>query len=518
MTDTIETTLGRLAGQREAGVHVFRGIPYAAPPVPPHRFSPPRPMPPWSDVRLAHRFGAHGRQLPFPFLDPALTGDPRHDATRDYHRGIAFESISYDEDCLTLDIWTPATSGKRPVMVWLHGGGFASGAGSWGWSRGDVLATEQDVVVVTLNHRLNIFGFLCLDAFGGRDHGYPPNAGMADIVAALGWVRDNIEAFGGDPYNVTIFGQSGGGMKVSTLMAMPAARGLFHKAIVQSGPLLRAVPRERADDVAGRVLRRLEITPDPLAALQDVAPEALLDAFASAREGAIGVPRQFGPVVDGDSLPADPFDPTAPAQSAGVPLLIGATTEEVTSMLGFADPTIYTIVDDDLIARLSGYCGCSTSVAEQVVATYRAARPVETAARLFAQIASDWRFGYPSTVQADRQSAQAPVYAYRLAWQSPVQGGRMGAAHNLCMPLVFGRDKAPGVTGDGTAHHALAAAVQTAWANFARTGDPNHAGLPEWPRYDASDRRTMRLDTECRVERDPGAAERIAQATLPPRA
>jgi len=232
----------------------------------------------------------------------------------------------------------------------------------------------------------------------------------------------------------------------------------------------------------------------------------------------IGVPRQFGPVVDGDSLPADPFDPIAPAQSAGVPLLIGATTEEVTSMLGFADPTIYTIGDDDLIVRLSGYCGCSTAVAEQVAATYRAARQGETAARLFAQIASDWRFGYASTVQAERQSAQAPVYVYRLAWQSPVQGGRMGAAHNLCMPLVFGRDKAPGVTGDGTAHHALAAAVQTAWATFARSGDPNHAGLPDWPRYDASDRRTMRLDTECRVERDPGAAERIAQATLPPRA
>jgi para-nitrobenzyl esterase len=327
MNHIVESTLGRLSGQYEAGVHVFRGIPYAAPPIPPHRFAGPRPMPPWTGIRLAHRFGAQARQVLFPFLDAALADDPGHDATRDYHRGIAFEPIPYDEDCLTLDVWTPALTGRRPVMVWLHGGGFASGAGSWGWSRGDVLAVEQDVVLVTLNHRLNIFGFLCLDGFGGRDRACLPNAGMRDIIAALGWVRDNIAVFGGDPANVTIFGQSGGGMKVSTLMAMPAARGLFHKAIVQSGPFLRAVPRERADDVAGRMLKRLDIAPDRLDRLQQVSADMLLDGFASVREGATGVPRQFGPVVDGDSLPAHPFDPIAPAQSAGVPLLIGATTE-----------------------------------------------------------------------------------------------------------------------------------------------------------------------------------------------
>ncbi len=518
MSLVIETTLGRVAGLETNGVQAFVGLPYAAPPVPPHRFAAPRPMAPWSGVRKSDRFGPQARQMLFPFLDPALAADPNHAATRDFHRGVETTPLPYDEDCLYLNVWTPGIAGQRPVMVWLHGGGFASGAGSWGWWTGETLAQQQDVVVVTLNHRLNIFGFLCLDAFDGREAGYVPNAGMRDIVAALAWIRDNIAAFGGDPGNVTIFGQSGGGMKVSTLMAMPAARGLFHKAIVQSGPLLRAIPRDRADEIAGRMLQHLGVAPDRLSGLQDVSAEALLDAFASVREGAAGVPRQFGPVVDGESPPAHPFDPAAPALAANVPMLIGATTEEVTSLAGFADPSIFTITEAELGARVAGYCGCTMDAAEAVVAAYRVARPTMPAAQVFAGIASDWRFGYASTVQAERQAVQAPVYAYVLAWQSPVQGGRMGAPHNLCLPMVFGRDKAPGVTGDGTAHHALAAAMQSAWAAFARNGNPSNPDLPEWTRYDAVSRRTMRLDAECRMEDNPYAAERAAQAALPPRA
>jgi para-nitrobenzyl esterase len=508
----IETTLGDISGFEMQGTHAFLGIPYAAPPVPPHRFMPPRPMTPWAGVRQATRYGDQARQILFPFLDPALDNDPKYDATRDYHRGIDAKGMPYSEDCLSLNVWTPGISGKRPVLVWLHGGGFASGAGSWGWSSGETMAAAQDVVVVTLNHRLNIFGFLCLD----RD-GYAPNVGMLDIIAALEWVRDNIAAFGGDPANVTIFGQSGGGMKVSTLMAMPAARGLFHKAIVQSGPFLRAIPRDRADEIAARMLARLGVQRHNLAALQTISPEALLDAFASVREGAPGVPRQFGPVIDGDSLPADPFEPIASPLAADVPMLIGATSEEVTSLIGFNDPSIYTITDADLADRLAAYFAFPKSVVEPAIAAYRAARPGHSASRLFAAIASDWRFGFGSTLQAERQSVQAPVYAYLLSWQSPVQGGVMGAAHNLCMPLVFGKHKAPGVTGDGPAHFALADAVQVAWASFARSGNPNHPGLPAWPRYDAATRQTMRLDSVCQVEANPHAAERAAQAALPPR-
>jgi para-nitrobenzyl esterase len=374
------------------------------------------------------------------------------------------------------------------------------------------LAANQDVVVVTLNHRLNIFGFLCLEQHGGPAQGFSNNVGMRDIIMALEWVRDNISVFGGDPGNVTIFGQSGGGMKVSTLMAMPAAKRLFHKAIVQSGPFLRAVPMARGRDVAGRMLARI----GRLAALQTVGPETLLTAFRSANEGAPGVPRQFAPVVDGDSLPSDPFEPAAAATAAGVPLLIGATGEEITSLQGFNDPAIFNLTAAELPARVATACDCDREAAEALIATYRSARPSATPARLYAAIASDRRFGFGSIVQAERQSAQAPVFAYRLLWQSPVQGGRMGAPHNLDLPLIFGRDRAPGVTGEGTAHHALAAAMQTAWARFARSGNPNHAGLPDWPEYNAQARPTMIFDTVCEVANDPAAAERLAQAALPP--
>jgi para-nitrobenzyl esterase len=517
MASIIETTSGRLRGITSGPVEAFLGIPYAMPPIPPWRFMPPRPVAPWAGVREADSFAAQAHQLPFPFLDPALAEDPAHDATRDFHRGVVVGPISDGEDCLALNVWTPSTAGKRPVMVWLHGGGFASGSGSWGWWTGENLAANQDVVVITLNHRLNIFGFLCLAEHGGPAHGIATNAGMRDIVIALEWVRDNIGAFGGDPGNVTIFGQSGGGMKVTTLMAMPVARGLFHKAIAQSGPFVRAVPMARASDVAARTLDRLGIGPQQLDALQTISPPALLDAFASAQEGAPGVPRQFAPVVDGDSLPRDPFEPCAPATASGVPLLIGTTGEEITSLQGFADPSIFEIGDAGLEGRVATACDTGPAEAEALIAAYRAGRPHATAAQLYAAIASDRRFGFGSIQQAERQAAQAPVFAYRLLWQSPVRGGRMGAPHNLDLPMIFGRDRAPGVTGDGTTHHALAAAMQTAWANFARSGNPSHAGLPDWPQYDAHARRTMIFDTDCRVASDPAGAERRAQAALPPR-
>ena len=340
---------------------------------------------------------------------------------------------------------------------------------------------------------------------------------MLDIVLALAWVRDNIAAFGGDPGNVTIFGQSGGGMKVSTLLAMPSAAGLFHKAIVQSGPFPRAVPMARASDAAGRMLAHLNIAPGRLDALQSVSPEELLRAFASANEGAPGVLRQFAPVVDGASLPRDPFEPEAPATAAGMPLLIGATGEEITSLQGFNDPAIFNLTEAELPGRIATACDTGLAGAEALIGAYRAARPGATPAQLYAAIGSDRRFGYGSILQAERQATQAPVFAYRLLWRSPVQGGRMGAPHNLDLPLIFGRDRAPGVTGDGMAHHALASAMQTAWASFARSGNPSHAGLPAWPHYDGLTRQTMVFDTVCEVASDPAAAERRAQAAMPPR-
>jgi para-nitrobenzyl esterase len=498
-------------------VQAFLGIPYALSPAAPRRFMAPQPPQPWTGVRAADRFANQACQIPFAFLNPALADDPAQAANRDFHRGVEDHPIPYGEDCLALNVWTPSIQGKRPVMVWLHGGGFASGSGSWGWWTGDDLAARQDVVVVTINHRLNIFGFLSLQDHGGEAQGLVTNAGMRDILMALAWVRDMIADFGGDPGNVTIFGQSGGGMKVATLMAMPSAKGLFHKAIIQSGAFLRAVPRSRAADVAGRMLSQLGISSDRLDALQSVSTEAMLAEFASANEGGPGIPRQFAPVVDGDLLPTDPFEPAAPPSAAEIPLLIGATSEEITSLQGFRDPAIFALSADDCLTRVAAFCGIDTATAQALIASYQAARPAASPSRLYAAIASDRQFGFGCILEAERQAVQAPVYAYRLTWQSPVQDGRMGAPHNLCLPLLFGRDRAPGVTGDGTAHHALSDAMQTAWARFARTGCPDHAALPAWPAFDMQTRQTMVFDSRCEVVADPNSAERKAQAALPPR-
>ena len=501
MSDVVETTSGRVRGHAEAGVLAFKGIPYAMPPVGVRRFAPPEDVQPWPGVRDAKAFGAQAWQVIFPFFDPAFDADPGWDEARAYHRGAITTPVPNSEDCLVLNVWTPQASGKRPVMVWMHGGGFTAGSGSWNWWSGQHLARQQDVVVVTLNHRLNIFGFL-----SAPEHDVAPNLGMRDIVVALRWVQDNIAAFGGDAGNVTIFGQSGGGMKVSTLMAMPSARGLFHKAIVQSGPFLRAIPRARAQAAASAAMDFLGIGPDRL---RDIPAADLMRAYAASNEGGPGVARQFGPVADGEILPRDPFEPDAPPGSENIPLLIGATSEEITSLIGWREPSIFSIPADELNHRVADFCGVDAAAAARLIEAYRGTDPAASPSRLFARIASDRRFGHMSIVEAERHAARGPTWAYRLTYQSPFIGARLGAPHNLDLPLLFCPDDAPGIFGAGTDHHALAAFMQTAWAQFARTGDPG------WKRFDTTTRATMMLDRECRVANDPGRAGRLAQGGLP---
>jgi len=320
-------------------------------------------------------------------------------------------------------------------------------------------------------------------------------------------VQENIEGFGGDPGNVTIFGQSGGGMKVSTLMAMPSARGLFHKAIVQSGPFLRAIPQARAKAATTAAMDFLGIGPGQL---REIPAADLLRAFAASNEGAPGVARQFGPVADGEILPRDPFEPDAPAGSERIPLLIGATSEEITSLIGWKDPSTFSIPADELNRRVADFCGTDSAEAARLIDAYRSAEPAASPSRLFARIASDRRFGFMSIVEAERHAARGSTWAYRLTYQSPLIGARLGAPHNLDLPLLFCPDGAPGIFAPGTDdHHRLAAFMQAAWAQFARTGDPG------WKRFDTTTRATMMLDRECRVINDPGRAERLAQGGLP---
>jgi para-nitrobenzyl esterase len=410
------------------------------------------------------------------------------------------------EDCLVLNVWTPALDRARklPVMVWLHGGGYTSGSGGFICYDGIELARKHDVVVVTVNHRLTVFGYLYLGGFGSQRYAASSNMGNLDIIAALEWVRDNIAAFGGDPDSVTIFGQSGGGGKVSSLMAMPAARGLFKRAIVQSGAAVKGISRDAASQNAEHFLARLNLEPSQLEKLQDIPLQQLLQATDTSG----GPPINFGPVVDGHSLPTDPFDPVAPALSVNVPLLIGTVETEVTFFPGQPlDP----IDDATLHARVKQLLKTNSDAdVDRVIAAYRAGRPGAPNTDLDLIMASDgFRAGV--LLEAERKAAQAqsaPVYQYYFTWRSPVREGKLRSFHTVEIPFVFDNvDAAKSMTGSGKDRYELATRMSSAWVAFARTGDPNHSGLPKWAPYDNTRRATMIFNSECKLVDDPHGPE-----------
>jgi para-nitrobenzyl esterase len=506
-TITVETTVGRIRGESAGDLHIFRGIPYAAAPVGRRRFAAPTPLAPWSGVRDCTSFGARSIQ-PATGLDLA----PEIGALL-----LLAPPPPMNEDCLFLNVWTPAPGdgGKRPVMVWLHGGAFISGSGASPLYDGSNLARREDVVVVTLNHRLGLLGYLNLASLGGEAFAASGNAGMLDIVAALEWLRDNIAGFGGDPGNVTLFGESGGGAKTSVLMAMPAARGLFHKAIIQSGPAVEMMSPADATAVARRVLEHLELDSKKPEALLESRVEDLLEAqgvilrsrgpldFANRRK--IG----FNPVVDGRHLPEGPFAPTAPAISAGIPLMIGTNRDEMSLFFGLA-PWLEKPGEADL-ARLAERVLGGRGPA--IVAAYRRARPDASPRDLFIAITSDQGMRIPSLVMAERKLAQsaAPVYVYLFTWETAVLDGRLKSCHALEIPFVFETvEKAARFTGGSAGSLALARTMSRSWAAFARGGNPGHDGLPAWPVYSTDRRPTMIFDERCRVEEDPLAEERRA--------
>jgi para-nitrobenzyl esterase len=381
-------------------------------------------------------------------------------------------------------------------MVWLHGGGFANGSGGAAMYDGGALARRGDVVTVTVNHRLNVFGYLHLGDIFGAEYAQSGVAGMLDIVQALEWVRDNVAAFGGDPGNITIFGESGGGWKVSLLMAMPSAKGLFHKAVIQSGPGLTGKPRSEATDTARKLLERLKVTrPEQLADIQtDV---------ISHESVAIGgdVMRLYTPVVDGEVLPRDPFQPDASPLAAGIPLLIGTNKDENTLFM-FSHPKFGSFTDEDVDRH------ATTAVGE------RAAHLIAELKKVFAHYSPTHLVSAIGTASgmwgnsirlAERKASQgAPVFMYLLTWETPVARGRLRCPHALEIPLVFDNvEKARNFVGRGDEPQKVADQMSAAWLAFARAGNPNAPGLPQWPAYDARRRATMIFDLESRVVDDP---------------
>ncbi len=397
-------------------------------------------------------------------------------------------------------------------MVWLHGGGFRSGSGSTPILDGTNLAHAHDVVVVTLNHRLNVFGFTYLAEAAGADFASSAAVGMLDIVAALEWVRDNIERFGGDPGLVTIFGQSGGGRKVATLMSMPSAKGLFHRAIIESGALLRLTTQEDAQRATEMLLAELGIPLSQARELQNVPIPKLAQAGARLNEKLVlrepGM-TENSPVIDGTILPSHPWDPAAPALSADIPLLIGyARTEET----WYDRPTEQSLALDEagLKSRVTERLGVNS---ESVIEAFRTAHPSATPWDLWILIATEHPRGAYARELAKRKAAQgaAPAYFYRFDWETPEGGGHMRSPHTVEIPFVFNNIEIAGpLISKMPEARALAAKLSASWAAFARTGNPNVPQLPPWPAYSVPTRDTLLFNDEIRVERDPDRVAREA--------
>jgi para-nitrobenzyl esterase len=488
----VETTAGKVAGLANGPVRIFKGIPYGAPTGGANRFMPPQKPAPWSGVHDATQIGSRCPQPPTPGLMP--------------EEAIDLDYGAMSEDCLSLNVWTAGVdpAAKRPVMVWFHGGGYAVGSGGSVRYDGSNLARKHDVVVVTVNHRLNAFGFLDLSSLGGARFADSGNVGMLDIVAALEWVRDNIANFGGDPGNVTVFGESGGGGKVSTLMAMPAAKGLFHRAIAQSGVALRGMTADASAAAAHALLGQLGVSPGDLDRIQETPFERILGGLQAARP-----PLGFAPVVGGHALPRHPFDPEAPEISADVPLLLGSNLTERTF---FADTPLDPIDDAALIGHVKRYTALGDAEASRLIVSYRKNRGNADNTFLYQLLSADWWMTANVIAQAERKArlGRAPAYVYHFEKRTPVRDGKLKVPHTLEIAYAFDNiDLSTAVTGTGADKQALADKMSAMWTAFARTGDPSIAGL-KWEPYSAERRAVMILDDDPRLEFDPYREERLA--------
>ncbi len=480
----VRTTSGPVRGVRRDGVATFLGLRYGRA----ARFDPPVAPPPWGEVFLADRFG------------PA---SPQRGAEPDQ-----------GEDCLRLNLWTPGVdAGARPVLVYVHGGAYATGSGASPLTDGARLAARGDVVVVTLNHRLGPLGYAYLDrlAPGFRHTG---NLGQLDLILALDWVRREIGRFGGDPGRVTVFGQSGGGAKIATLMATPAAAGLFHRVLTMSGQQVTASGPLNATRRAEVWLDALGLTPDRAAEVRTL-PVARLIESAGATDPILGGSLYFGPVMDGLSLPRHPFWPDAPAQSARIPMIIGNTREETLAFLG-NDPANAGLTWDALPSRLTPAQMRIDVAPEAVVAWYRQNHPALTPDEVLIRATTAGRSWRAAVIEAEARAAQgSPARVYQLDWPARLPSGRTGAYHTSDIPLMFDTLAAPGSGAIGPRAQALADLMSGMLVRYARTGDPDGPGLPPWTPYSLARRETLILDLPPRMADDPRGDERAFFARIP---
>lgn len=497
-TPVITAPAGQIQGDTRNGVMRFLGVPYAQSIAGKNRFLPPQPVAPWSGVLQALSYKDSAPQQHSEMIGPSPVTP-------------AFQPPEYvqpGDDCLVLNVWAPQKAdGLLPVMVWLHGGGWVSGSGSCAIYDGENLASRGDVVVVTINHRLGASGLTDLSRVLGGEFVGSSNLGIRDILAALTWVNRNIAAFGGDPDLVTIFGESGGGWKVSTMLGVPAAKGLFHRAIIESGPLTRFQTPEQSDQVARAVLKALGVTAentdklDTLSAEDMIVAEAKVLAEMPMSMSAPGFPTGFWPVIDDDLITGHVFDQVAAPSSVDVPLLAGQNGTEFTLfMLG--DKAAYSLDAAQLRQRLTGVFGEDDSPA--ILASYQRDFPDYGPSALWFRIYSDFAMGTLTSEILDVRAStgSAPVYAYRFDWQTPIYDGDLYSPHTIEIPFVFDNVNTQAgkvMTQGGEEAAALARSVSSAWVEFARTGKPAAAGLPEWPVYSREKPQSMHIDQSSKV-------------------
>lgn len=491
----VQTTFGNVRGYIHTGTFTYKGIPYAKA----ERFMPPAKPDAWTDVRSSLTYGPV-----CPLIDPTTQVNDASEFP--FHHDWGYAS----EDCLRLNIWSPGINDnkKRPVMFWIHGGGYSAGSSQELPSYdGESLSKKGDVVVVSVNHRLNVLGFLDLSKFGDQ-YKVSANVGMIDLVAALEWVRNNIAAFGGDPGNVTIFGQSGGGGKVTTLMNAPSAKGLFHKAIVQSGAGARFQEPEVTTRIGAAVVEILGLKPSQIDSIRKVpypqlaaaakkALQKVREQLAAEGKPVTGFGFGWSPVRDGTFLPYQPSEAAALAISSTVPLMIGSTKNEfVTSLWG--NPKLKNGTVDDMKAHLQKRFGDKT---DAYIAAVKKAFPNDTKPTDLVDVDDRFRLGTITQANLKASTKTAPVYMYLFTWQSPVMDGDLKAVHCMEIPFVFNNiSRCEEMTGGGKEAHVLADKMSQSWINFARTGNPNHKGIPEWPAYTSDNGAAMFFDKQCAVK------------------